>query len=244
MLEKNIRILQINVNGSIAATENILDLAIQLKIDIICAQEPWLTAQNTPIRPVEGQDTPIGPIEGQNAPMGAHYAPRGSIGPTDTEHALSQVSIGSIGHTNNHLDTIDEEPEIPYMSTKSYDNTRSINHSSYRQIIPKPENKAIRPRVITWIRKDLEYRVQQGPLEHEPDAQFLDIIEGNKSFRLINLYNEKDLATKSSYTLERTILRDKGLLEADTILLGDFNLHHPNWDLNYTPNNRAYQFQA
>ena len=138
------------------------------------------------------------------------------------------------------MDTIDEEPKIPYRSTKSYDNTRSINHSSYRQIIPKPENKAIRPRVITWIQKDLEYRVQQGPLEHEPDAQFLDIIEGNKSFRLINLYNEKDLATKSSYTLERILLWDKGLLEADTILLGDFNLYYLNWDLNYTLNNRAY----
>jgi hypothetical protein len=61
------------------------------------------------------------------------------------------------------------------------------------------------------------------------DAQFLDIIEGKKSFRLVNLYNERDLATKSTYTLERIILSNKkSLLEADTLLLGDFDLYYLN----------------
>ena len=39
----NIKILQANLNKSTQATESTLQLAIELKIDIIAVQEPWLT---------------------------------------------------------------------------------------------------------------------------------------------------------------------------------------------------------
>jgi hypothetical protein len=43
MIYSNIRILQINLNRSQAAIENTLQIAIELKIDIIVVQEPWIT---------------------------------------------------------------------------------------------------------------------------------------------------------------------------------------------------------
>jgi hypothetical protein len=43
MIYSNTRILQVNLNRSQAATENTLQIAIELKIDIIVVQEPWIT---------------------------------------------------------------------------------------------------------------------------------------------------------------------------------------------------------
>jgi hypothetical protein len=40
MIYSNIRILQMNLNRSQAVTENTLQIAIELKIDIIVVQEP------------------------------------------------------------------------------------------------------------------------------------------------------------------------------------------------------------
>jgi hypothetical protein len=40
MIYSNTRILQVNLNRSQAATENTLQIAIELKIDIIIVQEP------------------------------------------------------------------------------------------------------------------------------------------------------------------------------------------------------------
>lgn len=41
MLE-NIKILQVNLNKSLHATESTLQLAVELKVDIIAVQEPWI----------------------------------------------------------------------------------------------------------------------------------------------------------------------------------------------------------
>ena len=38
----NIKILQVNLNKSIHATESTLQLAIELKASIIAIQEPWI----------------------------------------------------------------------------------------------------------------------------------------------------------------------------------------------------------
>jgi hypothetical protein len=78
---------------------------------------------------IGGVNAPIGaPIERENAPIGPPR-PRGA--------------------NYNNLDTIEEESILPYNATKSYENIRSINYLAFRQIIPKPDNKLIRPRVIS-----------------------------------------------------------------------------------------------
>jgi hypothetical protein len=43
MISDNTRIIQVNLNRSQAATENTLQLVIELKVDIIVVQEPFIT---------------------------------------------------------------------------------------------------------------------------------------------------------------------------------------------------------
>ena len=42
MISSNIRILQVNLNRSSLATESALQIAIELKVDLLVVQEPWL----------------------------------------------------------------------------------------------------------------------------------------------------------------------------------------------------------
>ena len=45
----NLRILQINLNKSVQATESALQVAVELAIDLVIVQEPWLCLiQQTP----------------------------------------------------------------------------------------------------------------------------------------------------------------------------------------------------
>jgi hypothetical protein len=50
MLDNNLRILQVNLNRSAQATESALQVAVELAIDLIVVQEPWLVpSQQTPL---------------------------------------------------------------------------------------------------------------------------------------------------------------------------------------------------
>jgi hypothetical protein len=50
MIDKNLRILQVNLNKSAQATESALQVAVELAIDLIVVQEPWLVpSQQTPL---------------------------------------------------------------------------------------------------------------------------------------------------------------------------------------------------
>src|ERR1700722_17550890 len=42
MISSSIRVLQVNLNRSDTATESALQVAIELKIDLVVVQEPWL----------------------------------------------------------------------------------------------------------------------------------------------------------------------------------------------------------
>jgi len=44
---ENLKVLQVNLNKSIHATESTLQLAIELKVDIIAIQEPWITPSSS-----------------------------------------------------------------------------------------------------------------------------------------------------------------------------------------------------
>ena len=41
-INNNLRVLQINLNTSFIATESALQVALELKIDILAIQEPWV----------------------------------------------------------------------------------------------------------------------------------------------------------------------------------------------------------
>lgn len=55
MLDNNLRIIQANLNKSYIATESTLQVAIELSIDIIVVQEPWLVGHS--ISPLDYSDT-------------------------------------------------------------------------------------------------------------------------------------------------------------------------------------------
>ena len=46
MISTSIKALQINLNKSSIATESALQLAIELKVDIVLVQEPWLAPRD------------------------------------------------------------------------------------------------------------------------------------------------------------------------------------------------------
>lgn len=46
MISTSTRIIQVNLNRSSAATESVLQLAIELKIDLILVQEPWIISES------------------------------------------------------------------------------------------------------------------------------------------------------------------------------------------------------
>ena len=42
MISSSTRVLQVNLNRSAQATESALQIAVELKIDIVVVQEPWI----------------------------------------------------------------------------------------------------------------------------------------------------------------------------------------------------------
>ena len=108
------------------------------------------------------------------------------------------------------------------------DYTRSIAHQSFTQILP-PGN-GLRPRTLVYVSKALRPLVSLATTSpNDPDLLVVDIQEGRSAkVQLINVYNEDDQAGEGPRTLERCLFRRQ--LSSNTLLLGDFNTHHPWWD--------------
>ena len=47
MISTSLRILQINLNRSLPATESALQMAIKRKVDVILVQEPWISTSSS-----------------------------------------------------------------------------------------------------------------------------------------------------------------------------------------------------
>ncbi|RAL66698.1 hypothetical protein DID88_006378 [Monilinia fructigena] len=62
----------------------------------------------------------------------------------------------------------------------------------------------------------------------DSDIQIFNCQNGNKTFQIINIYNEADQAKENGFTIERCLYNIS--ITQETILLGDFNAHHPWWD--------------
>ncbi|KAJ8063433.1 hypothetical protein OCU04_008652 [Sclerotinia nivalis] len=121
-----------------------------------------------------------------------------------------------------------QEPWILSNPEKDYSSTRSIAHSSFTQLFPNhPSN--LRPRTLTYISKSFKPLVALAPdSPKDPDMQIIDISEGNHTVQLLNIYNEADQAKEKGHTIERCLFNTS--LSHHTILVGDFNSHHPWWD--------------
>lgn len=105
--------------------------------------------------------------------------------------------------------------------------SRSIAHSSFTQILPKYKDN--RPRTLAYISKYYRNTVTLATSSPEdPDLLVLDIGEGSPKIQILNIYNEADLAGEGVYTIERCLFERQ--INSSSILLGDFNSHHPWWD--------------
>jgi Endonuclease-reverse transcriptase len=150
-MNKEIKVLHINVNRNPSTTEHILQIAIELHIQIVAVQEPWTIRNNS----------------------------------------------------NEY---------------------RSINHSSFIQILPN--YGSFRPRTLFYIVKD--YRASLAPNSpKDPDCIIIDIEDNTQ---IINIYNTSHPEAPNTIpTIQRSNLLPNSL-KYSTIILGDFNTHHPWWD--------------
>ena len=120
--------------------------------------------------------------------------------------------------------------------TNNSNEFRSINHPSFKQLFPN--YSTFRPRVLFYISR--EYIVNLAPISPlDPDCIIIDLI--NLNIQLINIYNASHPNIDNSIaTIQRENLLPN-LFAKNTILLGDFNTHHPWWDpLNTQSANSVY----
>ena len=105
--------------------------------------------------------------------------------------------------------------------------SRSILHPAFFQILPL-ETAGTRPRTLAYVANRLQPIVTISPESpQDPDFLVLDIIAKSK-IQVYNIYNEKDQLGVGPNTLERCLYPKE--LGPNSILLGDFNTHHPWWD--------------
>jgi retrotransposon-encoded endonuclease len=105
--------------------------------------------------------------------------------------------------------------------------TRSINHPSFTQILPNFGEW--RPRTLAYVSKGYKPIVSLSPTSpQDPDLLVIDIKTKSSKFQVLNIYNEEDQAKEGPKTLERCLFFRN--MDPNSILLGDFNTHHPWWD--------------
>ncbi|EDN93481.1 hypothetical protein SS1G_09348 [Sclerotinia sclerotiorum 1980 UF-70] len=79
---------------------------------------------------------------------------------------------------------------------------------------------------MIYISKGFKPLVALAPNSlNDPDIQIIDITQGKHTIQFINIYNETDQAKEKGHTIERCLYNTP--LTHHTILVGDFNSHHP-----------------
>ena len=130
-----------------------------------------------------------------------------------------------------------QEPYMPRISSSDSSYWITPSAPSFDPLPPLPNYRLSpnRPRVFTYIRKGAGLEVSpRYDLFNDPDIQAFEVKKGNlESFLVINCYNEKEQgveASRAQTTLSRALLKIRLPRASPTLLLGDFNLHHPRWN--------------
>src|ERR1700733_2678572 len=118
-----------------------------------------------------------------------------------------------------------QEPWIT--SNTNVSSTRSIIHPSFNQILPT--NCSLRPRTLVYMARAFRPTVTISDEPSDPDLLVINIREGKSQVQLLNIYYETNQLGHGPKTIERLFNRQQPLL-SNTLLLGDFNTHHPWWD--------------
>lgn len=104
---------------------------------------------------------------------------------------------------------------------------RSIIYPSFYQILPN--YGTLRPRTLFYIARELQTSLASNS-PSDPNCLIIELSLGALKMQLINFYNAIHPEDDNSIL---TILREDILpttLEDSSLLLGDFNIHHPQWD--------------
>ena len=119
----------------------------------------------------------------------------------------------------------------PYTYKNNNTNTYTpITHPSFIPIAPYT-NLEVRPRVITYINKTFPYEVSaRSDLVCDPDFQMLEISIPHETFYILHIYNEKPTTTSEKRTTIQRFLDNFVSYDKPFLFLGDFNLHHPDWN--------------
>jgi ribonuclease HI len=119
----------------------------------------------------------------------------------------------------------------PWLVQGDWAKTRSIAHPAFKQIFPN-NPLALRPRILAYISKSLKPSTTISPSSpNDPDVLIIDTIEGGSRVSFLNIYNEKGLGANNSKTLERVLYPLSETIDFNsTVIVGDFNTHHPFWD--------------
>jgi hypothetical protein len=121
----------------------------------------------------------------------------------------------------------------PWLARKqqedSYDQVQSTQHLSFTQLFPR--NRVIRPRTLAYISKSSQFQATLATCSpNDSDIQVLDIVQGAKRIQISNIYNEADQTNQGPRTIDRVLFPLP--LASESIVLGDFNNHHPLWNPN------------
>ena len=79
---------------------------------------------------------------------------------------------------------------------------------------------------MIYVALELGPKVKLSPFSPlDPDLQVIDIMHGTGSINLINIYNQSREHGRTIHCFSEDLLQNP-----KTILLGDFNMHHPRWE--------------
>lgn len=129
-----------------------------------------------------------------------------------------------------------QEPYIILDKGSDHNNQRGPNHSSFTQDLSSPSSQQI-SRVAIYISK--ASRAQTTIINYNntnhPDFMAIQVKFHELDFQLLNLYNSNPQTPPHAFN---TILQPSHITHP-TLLLGDFNAHHPMWEGHSTTNPRG-----
>ena len=108
---------------------------------------------------------------------------------------------------------------------------KTISHPSFTCIMPKIAT--YRPRVAIFVTK-CNPKLQCTPrtdLINDTDLQIIEItIDEVRKVQIFNLYNEKSLNDRETYTIDRLLVKYQPISTDQFVICGDFNAHHSWWN--------------
>src|SRR3954454_4164754 len=97
-----------------------------------------------------------------------------------------------------------QEPWLYNQGVVSFEESYSINHPSFTQLLPR--NRILRPRTLVYVSRSFKPLVSLATSSpDDPDIQVIDIVEGSSKIQILNIYNEADQAKQGPRTLERAL---------------------------------------